>query len=158
MIQTADSRNQKYYAMPELLLGNLMIAVWILLSSLSFAIYYPLAAIPFIAVTAFLVFYKIGKKGCVTCYYCKNCTIGMGKLPSLFFKRERTANLNVKALKLFPWTFLLMSAVPVVLIVVSLFQEVTIFRVGLLCAVLAFSAYSGFTKRETLAKAIHLGN
>jgi hypothetical protein len=158
MTQTADNRNQKYYAMPELLLGNLMIAVWILLGSLSFAIYYPLAAILFIAVAAFLVFYKIGKKGCVTCYYCKNCTIGMGKLPSLFFKREKTANVNVKALKLFPWTFLLMSVVPTVLIVVSMFQEVTIFKVTLLCAVLAFSLYSGIVKRETLAKSVHLGN
>lgn len=156
MTQTADARNQKYYAMPELLLGNLLIAVWILLGSLSFAIYYPLAAIPFIAVAGFLVFYKIGKKGCVTCYYCKNCTIGMGKLPSLFFKRERTANVNVKALKLFPWTYLLMSAVPVALIVVSLFQEVTAFRLVLLLAVLAFSVYSGIAKRETLAKSIRL--
>jgi hypothetical protein len=156
MTQTANARNQKHYAMPELLLGNLMIAVWILLGSLSFAIYYPLAAVPFIAVAAFLVFYKIGKKGCVTCYYCKNCTIGMGKLPSLFFKHEKTANINVKALKLFPWTFLLMSAVPVILIVVSLFQEVTAFRVGLLCVVLAFSVYSGVAKRDTLAKSVHL--
>jgi hypothetical protein len=156
MTQTADTRNQKYYAMPELLLGNLMIAVWILLGSLSFAIYYPLAVVPFIAVAAFLVFYKIGKKGCVTCYYCKNCTIGMGKLPSLFFKHEKTVNVNVKALKLFPWAFLLMSAVPTVLIVVSLFQEVTAFRVGLLCAVLAFSLYSGVAKRDTLAKSIHM--
>ena len=138
MTQTADSRNQKYYAMPELLLGNLAIAVWIILGSLSFAIYYPLAAIPFIAVAAFLVFYKIGKKGCVTCYYCKNCTIGMGKLPSLFFKSEKTANVNVKALKLFPWTFLLLSVVPIAVIVVSLVQEVTVFRVALLCAVLRF--------------------
>lgn len=158
MTQTADSCNQKYYAMPELLLGNLMLGVWILLGSLSFAIYYPLAAIPFIAVAAFLVFYKIGKKGCVTCYYCKNCTIGMGKLPSLFFKRERTTNVNVKALKLFPWAFLLMSAVPTALIVVSFFQEVTTFRVALLCAVLAFSVYSGIAKRETLAKSVNLDN
>lgn len=154
MTQTADTRNQKYYAMPELLLGNLLIAVWILLGSLSFAIYYPLAALPFIAVAGFLVFYKIGKKGCVTCYYCKNCTIGMGKLPSLFFKREKTANVNVKALKLFPWTFLLMGVVPVVLIAVSLFQEVTVFKVALLCTVLALSLYSGMVKRGTLAKAL----
>lgn len=158
MTQTPDSRNQKYYPMPELLLGNLAIAVWIILGSLSFAIYYPLAAIPFIALTAFLVFYKIGKKGCVTCYYCKNCTIGMGKLPSLFFKPEKTANVNVKALKLFPWAFLLMSVVPVVLIAVSLFQEVTAFRVTLLAAVLAFSLYSGFVKRQTLTKSLSLGH
>lgn len=157
MTQTADPRNQKYYAMPELLVGNLLIAVWILLGAISFTIYYPLAAIPFIAIAAFLVFYKIGKKGCVTCYYCKNCTIGMGKLPSLFFKHEKTANVNVKALKLFPWTFLLISAVPAVLLVVSLFQEVTVFKVALLCAVLAFSLYSGYAKSETLAKSIGLG-
>ncbi|HSV49909.1 MAG TPA: hypothetical protein VLH35_06290 [Candidatus Acidoferrales bacterium] len=150
MTQEADSHNRKYYAMPELLLGNLLIVIWIILGSISFTVFYPLAAIPFIAIAAFLVFYKLGKKGCVTCYYCKNCTIGMGKLPYLFFGCNKTANVNVKAFKLFPWTFLLLSAVPVALIIVSLLQEVTVFKVGLLVSVLVFSIYSGVMSRKVL--------
>lgn len=153
MTQPVDESKRKYYPMPQLLLGNLAIAIWIILGSLSFALFYPLAAVPFIAAAGYLVFYRLGKKGCVTCYYCKNCTIGMGKLPSLFFKPEKTANVNVKALKLFPWTYLLMGALPAVLIAVSMLQEVTMLKTGLLAAVLAFSVYSGAIKRETLVKA-----
>jgi hypothetical protein len=152
MTKETDGRNRKYYATPELLLGNLLITIWIFLGALSFAPFYPYAAIPFIALAAFLVFYKIGKKGCVTCYCCKNCTIGMGKLPYLFFRRNGTANVSAKALKLFPWTFVLLSAVPVALIVVSIFQEVTVFRMALLVAVLAFSIYSGNMSRKALFK------
>jgi hypothetical protein len=144
--------NRKYYALPELLLGNLAIAVWILLGSLSCALFYPLAAIPFIAVAAFLVFYKIGKKGCITCYYCQNCTIGIGKLPYLFFKRDGTANINKKAMRLFPLTYLLLSALPIALTVISLIQEVTLLKVGLLAGLLAFSLYTGAVRAKKLAK------
>jgi hypothetical protein len=42
--------------------------------------------------------------------------------------------------------------VPVALIVVSIFQEVTVFRMALLVAVLAFSIYSGNMSRKALFK------
>ncbi len=152
MTQETDGRHRKYYGMPELLLGNLAIAIWIILGSLSLALFYPLAAILFIAVAAFLVFYEIGKKGCVTCYYCKNCTVGMGKLPYLFFKREGTANVNKKAMKLFPFTFLLLSVLPIVLTIFSMLQEVTVLKVGLLVGLLVFSLYSGAVRAQSLRK------
>lgn len=152
MTTQTDERNRKYYPMTPLLLGNLMIAVWIFLGSASFALFYPYAAIPFIAAAAFLVFYKLGKKGCVTCYYCKNCTIGMGKLPHLFFTRKGTANVNAKALKLYPWTFMLMSALPIALFALSLVQELTALKAVLLAAVLAFSIYSGAASARALCQ------
>jgi hypothetical protein len=150
MTTQTDERNRKYYPMAPLIFGNFLIAVWILLGSASFALFYPYAAIPFIALAAFLVFYKLGKKGCVTCYYCKNCTIGMGKLPHLFFRHNGAANVNSKALKLYPWTFLMMSVVPVAIFTISLAQEVTALKVALLVAVLAFSVYSGFASVKSL--------
>lgn len=152
MTHSTENRNSKYYPLTSLLLGNLLIAVWIVLGSLSLALFYPYAAIPYIALAGFLVFYKLGKKGCVTCYYCKNCTIGMGKLPSLFFGNEKTPNVNAQALKLFPWAYLLLGVVPAVLVAFSLIQGVTLYKVGLLMAVLFFSVYSSAAKRQTLLK------
>jgi hypothetical protein len=83
--------NRRAYSSTELYLGNLTIVLWIILGAVSCALFYPLAAFLFFALTAYLVFYELGKHGCVTCYYCKTCTIGMGKLPELFFRKAGIA-------------------------------------------------------------------
>jgi hypothetical protein len=121
MTHPTENRNSKYYPLTSLLLGNLLIAVWIVLGSLSLALFYPYAAIPYIALAGFLVFYKLGKKGCVTCYYCKNCTIGMGKLPSLFFGNEKTPNVNA-SFEAVPMGLSALGVVPAVLVAFSLIQ------------------------------------
>lgn len=145
-----EGRNRKEYSKSELIFGNLAIILWIGLGALSCALFYPLSAILFFGVAAFLIFYELGKHGCVTCYYCKTCTIGIGKLPELFFKKAGTANVNRRALKLFPFTYLLLSALPIALIVISLWQEIAVYKVVLLVSVLAFSVYTGTIRRRVL--------
>ena len=149
MVEPSD-RYRKEYSKGVLVFGNLAIVLWIGLGALSCALFYPLAAVLFFGLVAFLIFYELGKHGCVTCYYCKTCTIGMGKLPELFFKQSGTANVNRRALKLFPFVYLLLSALPITLIAVSFFQEITVYKVALLAADLAFSAYTGIIRRQTL--------
>jgi hypothetical protein len=145
-------RNTKEYSKSELIFGNLAIAIWISLGAFSFWLFYPLSAIGFFALTSFLVFYELGKHGCQTCYYCKTCTIGMGKLPELFFAKNGTANVNRKALNLFPIVYFLLSVVPVVLLSASIIQELTIYKISLLGLLLLFSLFSGFVRRKTLFK------
>jgi len=55
----------------------------------------------------------------------------MGKLPELFFAKTTVENLNInrKALKLFPYVYLLLSVVPLALAAVSIILHVTIFNV-----------------------------
>ena len=143
-------RYTKDYSKAELIFGNLVIVVWIGLGALSCALFYPLTAFLFFGLAAFLVFYELGKHGCVTCYYCKTCTIGMGKLPELFFRQAGTANVNRRALRLFPFTYLLLSVLPTTLIVLSFFQGVTTYKIVLLATILAFSVYTGIVRRQTL--------
>ncbi len=145
-------RFRKEYSCTELIFGNSAIAVWIILGALSCTLFYPLAALAFFAIVAFLVFYELGKHGCVTCYYCKTCTIGMGKLPELFFRKAGTANVNKRALKLFPLTYLTLSALPTALVIISLLQETTVYKAGLLMAILAFSVYTGIIRRQIIFK------
>ncbi len=149
MAETAG-RYTKDYSKTELFFGNFVIILWIILGALSCALFYPLTAFLFFGLAAFLVFYELGKHGCVTCYYCKTCTIGMGKLPELFFRKAGTANVNRRALKLFPATYLLLSVLPIVLTVISLLQNITAYKVLLLAAILAFSTYTGLVRRQTL--------
>jgi hypothetical protein len=148
-VETAD-RHRKDYSKSELIFGNLAIILWIGLGALSCALFYPLTDFVFFGLAAFLIFYELGKHGCVTCYYCKTCTIGIVKLPELFFKQAGTANVNRRALKLFPFVYLLLSALPIALVVISFFQEITIYRLALLAAVLAFSIYTGIVRQQTL--------
>ena len=145
MTETAG-RYTKDYTKTELILGNFVIIIWISLGALSCALFYPLAAVAFFAVAAFLVFFELGKHGCVTCYYCKTCTIGMGKLPDLFFKKTGTVNVNRRALKLFPFVYLILSALPLTLIVVSFFQDTAIYKFVMLASILAFSVYAGIIR------------
>ena len=144
------ARHRKGYSKSELFFGNLAIILWICLGALSCALFYPLAGVVFFGLAAFLIFYELGKHGCVTCYYCKTCTIGIGKLPELFFRRAGTANVNRRALTLFPFVYLLLSALPITLVVISFFQETAVYKVGLLAAVFAFSVYTGIIRWQTL--------
>ena len=148
-IETATGK-RKEYSKFELIFGNLIIILWIGLGAVSFGLFYPLAALGYFALTAFLIFYELGKHGCVTCYYCKTCTIGMGKLPELFFRQRGTENVNRRALKLFPFVYLLLSVVPMAAFVFSIIQELAIYKITLLVALLAFSLYSGIIRRKIL--------
>ncbi len=143
-----ENRNRKEYSRSELIFGNLAIIFWISLGAAVCGIFYPLAAIAFFALVAFLIFFELGKHGCVTCYYCKTCTIGMGKLPELFFKQDGTANVNRKALRLFPLVFVLLSLVPIALLIFSFSQELTVYKLGLMIALLTFSTYTGIVRRK----------
>ncbi len=72
-------RYTKDYSKTELVFGNLAIILWIGLGALSCALFYPLAAVLFFGLAAFLVFYELGKHGCVTCYLLQNLHNRNGK-------------------------------------------------------------------------------
>jgi hypothetical protein len=144
----AQTRNAKQYSKVELYLGNLIIILWISLGALSLGLFNPFAAVGYFILVAFLVFYELGKHGCVTCYYCKTCTIGMGKLPGLFFRQKGTANVNRRALRLFPVVYVLLTIIPIIITGFSFLQEASIYKIALIAAILAFSAYTGLVRRK----------
>jgi hypothetical protein len=145
-------RQKREYSKAELFFGNGAIFVWILLGAASCWFLSPFAAIAFLALASFLVFYELGKKGCVSCFLCKTCTIGMGKLPDLFFTKISIENLNInkKALKLFPFVYLLISVVPLALVSVSLIQHLDFYNVLLLVVLVGFSVLTGIIRRKLL--------
>jgi len=148
-METASTK-RKEYSKSELVFGNLAIVLWIGLGAVSCGLFYPLASLAFIALAAFLIFFELGKHGCITCYYCKTCTIGMGKLPELFFKQGGTANVNRSALKLFPFVYVLLSIFPIFLVAFSMVQEMRVYKVALLATLLMFSLYTGAVRRKNL--------
>jgi hypothetical protein len=146
-------RTKKQYSKSELVFGNLAIAVWILLGTAACWLIFSFGAIIFLALAGFLVFYELGKKGCGNCFFCKSCTIGMGKLPGLFFTKTTVENLNVnrKALKLFPFVYLFLSVVPLAVTAISMLHQFNIFYLALFIALVAFSAWTGLNRRKLIA-------
>ena len=145
-------RKTKEYSKSELIFGNIAIVLWILLGAFSCWLFYPLSALGFFALASFLVFFELGKHGCQTCYYCKTCTMGIGKLPELFFAKTGTANVNKKAMNLFPFVYLLLSLVPLVFYVISIIQAVTALKIVALALLLSISLYSGAIRKESIMK------
>jgi hypothetical protein len=145
-------KQKKEYSKSELVLGNLAIAVWILLGTAACWLYFSFGSVVFLAFTAFLVFYELGKKGCVSCFYCKTCTIGIGKLPELFFTKTAVENLNMnrKALRLFPFVYLVLVVVPLAITAVSIVQHIVIYNLLLFVPLVAFSVLTGTFRRKIL--------
>ncbi len=146
----SPSKGKREYSKSEIILGNAAIISWILLGTVACGLFFPLGALGFFVLAAFLIYYELGKKGCLNCYYCRTCTIGMGKLPEFFFAKTGAANVNRKGLKLFPFVYILLSVVPVVLFSVSISQEFATYKIALLALVLLFSLYTGIVRRNTI--------
>jgi hypothetical protein len=150
MTETNSIKNKKEYSKQALIFGNLTIILWISLAALSWTIFQPITSILFFALNGYLIFYEIGKHGCINCYYCKTCTIGMGKLPDLFFKVNGTTNVNKRALKVFRFTYLLLGPLTIIYITFSLLEIITTYRIILLITILSFSVYTGIIRRRIL--------
>ncbi|MGD6852266.1 MAG: hypothetical protein ACQCN6_09435 [Candidatus Bathyarchaeia archaeon] len=152
----ATNKEKREYTKTEVYLGNLVVITWILLGAAVCALFNIFAGLAFAAVLGFLIYYEIGKKGCVSCFYCKTCTIGMGKIFDVFFTKRGKENVNRKALKLFPFVYVLISFVPIVLVLFAIIQQVTVLKLGLLVGLLIFSFVSGIgVARRTLQPAKH---
>ena len=145
-------REKREYSKAELVFGNGAIFVWILLGTAACWLFISFGAIGFLALASFLVFYELGKKGCLSCFLCKTCTIGMGKLPDLFFTKTAIENLNInrKALRLFLFVYLLLSVVPLVLVGVSIVLHLAVFNILLFAALAGFSSLTGIIRRKIL--------
>jgi hypothetical protein len=76
----------------------------------------------------------------------------MGKLPELFFTKNAIENLNInrKALKLFPFVYLLLSGVPLALAAYSTSRHFAISNLLLFAALVAFSALTGAVRIKVL--------
>ncbi len=147
-------KKKREYSKTGLVFGNLAIVMWILLGTASCWLFLSFGALIFFALAAFLVFYELGKKGCINCFWCKTCTIGMGKLPDLFFTKTSIQDLNInrKALRFFPFVYTLLSIVPIILTALSIFLHINFFNIVLLLGLVVFSVLTGVLRRAILLK------
>ena len=138
------------YPKSSVILGNVLMLLWIVLGTLSCWFFYPVVAWIYLVFAIVMVFIVLRKLVCTDCYYYdKWCCIGWGKLSALFFKKGEIEKFpNTLGLKLAPLAYGLLSLIPLILIIVSLIQRFTLFKIAILLLLFLISFYSGAIGRK----------
>jgi hypothetical protein len=141
------SKDVKEYSKSLLVLGNLGIALWIVVSAIACWFFNPLLGWFFLVSAFVMIFVILRRLGCNSCYYCKSCTMGFGKLADLFFGSGYMPGVNSSIKLKIVFVYGLLGLVPMVFLAVSIMQEFAISKIGVLAFLLFLLLYSG-TRKE----------
>jgi hypothetical protein len=131
------------------LLGNIALAVWIVLDTVAFLLYNITIGVVFLVAILIAVYGVLHILGCLRpCYNCIKCTHGMGRLAALYFGKRIFKDYKY-SYKLPTAIFfsLLIGAFPAAFALFSAFQNFTIVKAALFLILLALTIYSGLTWR-----------
>jgi hypothetical protein len=142
------SNEAKEYSKTLLTLGNLAIALWIVLSTIACWFFNPILGWLFLVSAFILVFAILRRLGCGSCYYCKSCTMGFGKLADLFFGSGYMAGVNSSLSLKIVFVYGLLGIVPIAFLVVSIMQEVAVTKIAVLAVLLLLLFYSGSRRKH----------
>jgi len=123
--------------------GNLGLLAWVFLSFFSVMFYNFFYGWLYIVLLAFMVYAVLRRLGCSSCYKCKACTSGFGRLAGAFFgkgyvKRESVGN----RIGLVALVYFLLLPLPAVLLSVSLLGAFSYVKVLVLVCLFAVAVYS----------------
>jgi hypothetical protein len=130
-----------------LILGNLGIALWIVISAVACWFFNPILGWLFLVSAFVLVFAILRRLGCSSCYYCKSCTMGFGKLSDLFFGRGYMAGVKSSTGLKVVFVYGLLGLIPIGFLAVSIMQAFTAPKIAVLVFLLLLLIYSGVSKK-----------
>jgi hypothetical protein len=138
------------YPKPRIIFGNLMMILWIALGTVACWYFNPVIAWIYLAFALIMSFVILRKLVCTNCYYYdKWCTIGWGKLSSLLFRKGDINKFSTcPGVKIAPAVYGSLSLIPLILIIVSLFQRFTILKLIVLILLFSVSFYSEAISRK----------
>jgi len=142
------STDSKEYSKSLLIFGNLAIVLWIVVGAISCWFFNPLAGWLFLVLALALVFAILRRLGCNSCYYCKSCTMGFGKLSDLFFGNGYMAGVNSSVGLKLVFVYGLLGIVPIAFLTVSIMQEFAASKIIVLMLLLLLLFYSGSRKKS----------
>ena len=143
--------NNKFeYTRTLLVSGNLALLLWTLIATLAVWFYYQVAAWIFLLFATATIWLLLRRIGCSSCYNCKSCTSGFGRLAGWFFGKRELKDLNNKtALAFVIFIYCLLSLIPVALLAISIYQAFSLIQSLVLLCLAAISIYSLTTWRKT---------
>jgi len=133
------------------LLGNIALAVWIVLDTVAFLLFDLRVGVVFLVVALIAVYGILHIIGCLRpCYNCIKCTHGMGRMAALYFGKPILKDYKY-SYKLPTAIFfsLFIGAFPAVFALFSVLQSFTIIKAVVFVILLALTVYSGLTWRTT---------
>jgi hypothetical protein len=134
-----------------LVLGNLGLLAWVFLAFFGVFFYSQLWSWVYLAAVAFLIWGILRRLGCSSCYMCKTCTSGFGRLAGAFFGRGLVKKASVgNRLGLVAFIYALLLPVPIAFLALSLSDpSLLFFKVFVVVCLLAVSIYSFLSWRKT---------
>jgi hypothetical protein len=124
--------------------GNLVIILWIMLSAVACWFFNPILGLLFLVSAVALLYAILRRMGCSSCYYCKSCTMGFGKLADLFFGEGCMAGVKSSLTLKIIFVYILLGVIPIAFLTVSIIQEFAVTKIAVLALllVLLFSSAS----------------
>ena len=100
--------------------------------------------------TAAAIYMILRRLGCSSCYHCKSCTSGFGRLAGAFFGAGYLKKGSVGNRKgIIAFIYFLLAPFPAVFLVLSTIQAFEVLKALVLVCLLAVTVYSGSTWRQT---------
>jgi len=138
------SNEEKIEATKSLLIfGNLTIAFWVALGTISFWLTNTTLAWLFLAFSAFSILIVLRRQMCSSCYYCKSCTKGFAKLSQLFIGKSHIPGISKGSeIGMAVFIYTILSVLPGSLLVSSILQEFSPVKLLLMIGLLSISIYN----------------
>jgi hypothetical protein len=126
-----------------LVAGNLALLGWVLLAFLAEWFYNQVYGYLLLLFTAACIYLILRRLGCSSCYNCKACTSGFGRLAGTFFGTGYTKKGSVgNRAGLIGFIYFLLFPLPLAMLVVSLVQNFAVLDALVLAGLLVVSIYS----------------
>jgi hypothetical protein len=129
-------------------LGNFGLLLWVLLASASVTFYnqlYGWLYLIFLFVTVYAILRRLG---CSSCYLCKDCTSGFGRLAGIFFGKGYVKKQSVgNRLGWVIVVYVLLLPVPAAFLVMGGFSFASLFVLGCLIALSTISLSTWYNKK-----------
>jgi len=134
----------------RIVFGNLVMLFWFALGALACWYFYPILGLVYFVVAFVMVYIVLRKVICVNCYYYdKWCGLGWGKLAAAMFKKGSIDDFPKSiGVKLAPMTYGILMIVPMILIIISIIQLFSWYKIGVLVLLLLISFYSSGISRK----------
>jgi hypothetical protein len=128
---------------PLLVLGNLGLLAWSFLAFFGILYYSQIYGWLYLLVEAVIVYLIQRRLGCSSCYKCKSCTSGFGRLAGAFFGKGYVKKESVdNRIGIIAFVYVLLLPLPATVLFFSLSEAFSFLKVLVLVCLLALSVYS----------------
>jgi hypothetical protein len=131
------------FTRPLLILGNLGLLAWGLLAFFGIFFYNQIYGWLYLLAEAAIIYLILRRLGCSSCYKCKSCTSGFGRLAGAFFGKGYTKKESVgNRLGMIAFVYFLLLPLPATVLFFSLSEAFSFLKVLVLVCLLATAVYS----------------